>query len=114
VTKLAPVYSVPFISYTPDTPNNSFLVPDGNVAIVRDMEAAQNVGGWILTLGFRNSDAAPYCDCVQLSADGVSNSASWHGRIVVPGGGTIAISLSELGSAVGVYVGGYLLTSVAP
>lgn len=104
-----PVYSVPFVIYTPDTPNTSFAVPEGYTAIVRDMDVYQNVGDYIAYLGLGLSEVAPIAYCVGVASSGFGNYAQWRGRIVVPGGGFVYFALSEIGSSVAGYVGGYLL-----
>lgn len=103
------VYSTQFIVYTSATPNLSYEVEEGFTAVMRDAASAQDIGGYVLQVGFQNSPEAPACFPVAVGAAGVANYAQWTGRIVVPGGGTILAALSELGDAPYVYVGGYLL-----
>jgi len=103
------VYSVQFIVYTPETPNNTFEVPSGFTAVIRDFEATIDIGEAVLQLGFQNSSVASVCYPVLLQPEGIYGSASWHGRIVVPEGGFIEFSASSLGTSPYVYVGGYLL-----
>jgi len=109
VPSYSPVFSSQFIVYTSETPNLSYLVPTGFTAVVRDMEVTQNIGSFFTTVGFQNSPEAPECYCVTVEAVGAANSASWHGRIVVPAGGLVLVNFSEVGDFPFCYVGGYLL-----
>lgn len=105
----SPVFSAAFITYTPSTPNNSFEVPTGYTAVVRQISCAQNIGGWYFELIFQDSTEAPgYTVALAESAD-VINYATLEGRWVLGSGGVMTLDLSELGSAVSAYVGGYLL-----
>lgn len=108
----SPVYSVPFIIYTPSTPNNTFEVPDGFTAVVRDMEAALDIGEAVIQLGFQLSGIAPVCYPVILQPEGIYGYQQWQGRIVVPAGGFVEFSASSLGDSPYIYVGGYLLRNV--
>lgn len=107
------VYSSQLISYSATTPNQQFDVPDGFTCIVRDIDAYQNVGAWILTLSYGNSLVAPAITVVALQADGVVNYNQWRGRIVVPAGGFVRIDANVFDTSLGVYVGGYLLADAA-
>lgn len=103
------VFSVPFIIYTPETPNTSFAVPEGFTAVVREMDVAQNVGDYHAALGIGLDEAAPAAYVVSATVIGETNWVQWKGRIVVPGGGFIYFGLDTIGSSVAAYVGGYLL-----
>jgi len=107
----SPVYSQPFVQYTPDTPNTSFLVPDGYTAIVRQWSVVQNVGGYDFNVDIQDSEAAPSLRIVQIIDVGINASYQGEGRWVVPPGGLITVGLSDVGSSVSIYVGGYLLTN---
>jgi hypothetical protein len=103
------VYSSQFFVYTPSTPNLTYDVPEGYTAVVRDLDGYQEIGGYVCALGFRNSEAAPQCQPVVLEAAGTLNTVTWRGRLVVPGGGQLTLSLSAVGEFPSIYVGGYLL-----
>lgn len=105
----SPVYSGAFIQYTPSTPNTAFDVPEGFTAVIRQISAAQDIGGWILNVFIQDSEAAPGLVIAELGQVGSVNYAAQEGRWVCPGGGIISVSLTELGSDVAIYVGGYLL-----
>lgn len=105
----SPVFSVPFVTYTPSTPNTSYLVPDGYTAVVRQVSGWQEIGGWIIYLNVQDSEAAPAMTVASQGADGVSNGVMFEGRWVCPGGGIISVAWTELGSHPNFYVGGYLL-----
>lgn len=105
----SPVFSQRFIGYTPTDDVTTFAVPDGFTAVVREVSAYQNIGGWILTIYSQDSEAAPGLVIVQLGAEGFLNYVATEGRWMVPGGGIITASLDTLGSDVSIYVGGYLL-----
>jgi hypothetical protein len=109
-----PVYSQAFIEYTPDTPNQNFLVPAGYTAVIRQVSCSQNIGGFIFYVNYQNDLTAPLVQIFQGAQDGVSNYVGAEGRWVVPGGGNIYAAVSELGSAISMYVGGYLLVNDEP
>lgn len=108
----SPVFSAPLIEYTPSTPNTQFEVPPGFTAVVRQVSCFQDIGGWILTILFQDSMAAPALTVVQLGASVFLNYAAQEGRWVIGEGGIITASLDSLGSATSIYVGGYLLRNV--
>lgn len=105
----SPVFSAAFVQYTTATPNASFDVPAGFTAVIRQISAAQNIGGWILQVYIADAVGAPGIQIVEIGQVGDFNYVAQEGRWVVPGGGAIEIVLSELGSDTSVYVGGYLL-----
>lgn len=105
----SPVYSVPFVEYTPSTPNNTYAVPDGYTAVVRQVSVVQNIGAFIATLIIQNSEAAPGVAVWQGAQVGDANYVGSEGRWVVLGGGIITLEVNALGSDVGMYAGGYLL-----
>lgn len=100
------------MEYTPAAPNQTFEVPEGFTAVIRQVSCSQNIGGFIFYVDIQNSEAAPYVQIFQGAQDGVSNYVSGEGRWVCPGGGIITAAVSELGSAISMYVGGYLLRNV--
>ena len=108
----SPVYSAPFVQYTPSTPNLSFAVPAGYTAVVRQISCVQDIGDWELGLVIQDSEAAPTLQVFGTTAIGAPASVQAEGRWVVPGGGIITVELTEIGSACFVYVGGYLLQNV--
>lgn len=105
----SPVFSAAFIQYTPSTPNNEFLVPAGFTAVVRQVSAAQNIGGWVFEVSIQDATSAPPLVIVELGQVGDFNYVAQEGRWVAPEGATIIANLSALGSAISLYVGGYLL-----
>jgi hypothetical protein len=107
----SPVYSTPFIEYTPSTPNNSFDVPDGATAIIRQITCVQNVGGYALSTYIQNSGAAPALLIDYEEGIGINVVYQKELRVVCVGGGIITVDLTAVGTAVSVYVGGYLLTN---
>lgn len=110
----SPVYSAPFILYTPETPNTEFLVPEGYTAVIRQISATQDVVGFQLQVIINNVVAgAPVFICNAVS-DGLYNEVQRQGHWVAPSGYLISMGLSSIGSGVSVYVGGYLLTNVVP
>lgn len=106
-----PVYSSQFVVYTPSTPNESFQVPAGFTADVRQGIITQDIGGYDWNLYFQNSPEAPACFFSAITDIGINNSASWQGRVIVPEGGIIAMQVSTVGSGCWGYVGGYLFTN---
>lgn len=105
----SPVFSAAFIQYTSAEPNGAFDVPAGFTAVIRQISAAQDIGGWILTVYIADVAGGPGLKIAEIGQTGSVNYVAQEGRWVVPGGGAIAMDLSSLGSDVHVYVGGYLL-----
>lgn len=108
----SPVYSTPFIQYTAETPNASFLVPEGYTAIIRQWSCAQDIGGWEFYLAMRDSDAAPALTIALAYQAGEVNYQSGSGRWVLNAGGTVFCGVTSLGTTPSFYVGGYLLQNV--
>lgn len=105
----SPVFSTQFIVYTAETPNETFLVPEGFTAVVRQCSGWQDIGGWVFRLYIADSEAAPACVLFDSGDVGVNTSFNEQGRWVVPGGGLIGIFISVIGDSPSFYVGGYLL-----
>jgi hypothetical protein len=110
----SPVYSSPFIVYTPATPNEEFEVPAGYVADIREIDMYTSLGGGKLIVAFGDPVSGWYCNFASLYVAGVATSAQWTGHVVVPAGNIIALDVAALGVDDCAYVGGYLLTVVAP
>jgi hypothetical protein len=110
----SPVYSAPFIQYTPDTPNGSFAVPAGFTAVVRQISIVQGIGGYSWACNIQDSEAAPELTIAAGTDIGVNVVDAREGRWVVPGGGIISAIASAVGDSVSIYVGGYLLTNIEP
>jgi hypothetical protein len=103
------VYSTPFIEYTPETPNDQYEVPEGYVAVIRQISVTQAdlaCGWWVY---IQNSPEAPGVNIATGELTGFFNYGSAQGRWVCPGGGIITANLQTLGSEPNFYVGGYLL-----
>ena len=107
-----PVYSQGFIYFIDATPTTTFDVPEQNTADIRQFLVTTEGAIGSVALQVANGPGAPYITCVYLGVTGALQSASWEGRIVVPGGGSINIIGAALGLTLCVYVGGYLLTNV--
>lgn len=110
----SPVYSAAFIEYSAATPNESFDVPAGFTAVIREFTTYDEAGGFITWCYIQNSAAAPGFVVASLQGVGVAQYDHWQGRIVVPGGGIISINASVLGNDGQIYVGGYLIRNVLP
>jgi hypothetical protein len=108
----SPVYSAAFVQYTADTPNLSFLVPEGFTAVVRQVSAVQSAGAFNFGLYVQDSDAAPAVQVIAEVSSGFFNTFETEGRWVCPGGGTISCYVSTILDSLNVYVGGYLLRNV--
>lgn len=105
----SPVFSSQFIVYGPETPNETFLVPAGFTAVIRQISIYQEIGAYDFALNIADSEAAP--QTTVWTAHGVA-ALAWVGeelRVVVPENGWMQIYISEIGSSPGFYVGGYLL-----
>lgn len=105
----SPVFSQGFIYYTPDTPNSTFDVPTGFTAVIRDVECSCEAGGSLFQIFAANAAGASAYTIQYLTVGGLTTSARWEGRVVVPGGGVIAVSIADLSVNPSCYVGGYLL-----
>jgi hypothetical protein len=103
------VYSQGFIYYTDATGLGEFAIPDDFTAVVRDFTVFSSLGAVDAYLIIQNSSIAPQVGIASISSVGVLKSDQWTGRVVVPGGGFISVSLSGVSSGTSVYVGGYLL-----
>jgi hypothetical protein len=109
----SPVYSVPLVIYTPETPNESFLVPDGFTAVIREIDYYCAVGGGKVIVAIGGTAGAWFCNFASLFIAGVADSAQWTGRVTAPENYTIDLDVAAVGVDDCVYVGGYLLRNVA-
>jgi hypothetical protein len=109
VPPYSPVYSAPFIQYTSSTPNLSFEVPAGFTAIVRQISVYQDVGSFVASLAFQDSEAAPNIFVWTGEQSGLVNYIATEGRWVLGEGGIMTMYLSSVLDSLTVYVGGYLL-----
>lgn len=105
----SPVYSAPFINYTPSTPNNAFEVPTGFTAVVRQISVAQEIAISYAYLDFQDSGAAPSYTVWLGEPAGIPTYVAQEGRWVLNEGGIMTLSVVTLGTATSIYVGGYLL-----
>lgn len=105
----SPVYSAAFIQYTASTPNSTFEVPAGFTAVARYGTVLQDIGGYAAGFYLKDSEAAPGMFFDYASGLEVFQVHDWNGRIVVPAGGFLGISLTSIGDQPAVYLGGYLL-----
>jgi len=109
VPSYSPVFSAPFVQYTPAAPNYDYLVPEGFTAVIRQISAAQDAGGWIFFVQIADSEVAPPLTIFVAEQLGVINYVAGTGRWVVPGGGVISTGFTSVGTNPFIYVGGYLL-----
>lgn len=107
-----PVWSVPFIQYTPASPNTLFAVPAGYTAVARWGSVSQNIGGYNASWWLRDAEDSPNNTFWAGNSVGIYETAVFEGRVVVPGGGYLGLYFSELGSTPNAYLGGYLLAGV--
>lgn len=105
----SPVFSQGFIYYTEAAPNNSFGVPEGFTAVLRDVQISCEAGGSLFAIYGDNGAGAPVYTILYLEVLGATQSASWEGRVVIPGGGALSLAQTTLGVGASAYVGGYLL-----
>ena len=108
----SPVYSAAFIQYTASTPNPLFEVPAGYTAVARYGSILQEIGGYAAGFFLADSEIDPEMYFDYASALGVFEFHQWNGRVVVPEGGFLGVSLSTVGDSPAVYLGGYLLKNV--
>ena len=103
------VYSSSFIEYVDSAPNTSFLVPDGYVAVIRQISLVTTAGSTVLTVNIQNDDEAPFVAIAALETLGFVKDDQRAGRWPVPAGGTISIFQDTLGVGAFAWVSGYLL-----
>jgi hypothetical protein len=109
VPSYSPVFSQGFIYYTEATPNESFLVPAGFTAVVRECDlylSEAEVAAWV---GLNFDAGGGNLWFWYASGISVASSQPWRGRVVVPGGASIVVDVAALGVSDSLYVGGYLL-----
>lgn len=104
-----PVYSSQLILGSDSTGYPSFDVPADFVAVIRDASQWDISGGAITEVVVQNSGAAPGIVVARLSDAGVATYSQWQGRVVVPPGGIISVTVTSVFARPDVYVGGYLL-----
>ena len=114
MARYSPVYSAQFINYTDTAPNQSFTVPAGFTAVVRQITIICELGGMVATVSFKNSSVAPANLFYYVSLAAVFSYAQQQLHVVVPENGEILLGLTALDLATACYVGGYLLTNTAP
>lgn len=105
----SPVFSAPFVQYSAATPNETFDVPSGFTAVVRQITCTQDIGTYIAYVFIADSVGGPGIIIDAWNSTGVNVTHHQEGRWVVPGGGVISIYFNDLGDAPYFYVGGYLL-----
>ena len=105
----SPPYSSQLIVFTPLSPSDTFEVPAGMTAVIRDVTCYDPAGGSYAQVFIQDDDSAPRCMVAQAVAVGVPGYGQWTGRVVVPGGGFILLITTTVGDEPDVYVGGYLL-----
>jgi hypothetical protein len=104
------VYSAPFITYTDANGDRDFTVPEGFVAVIRDVEAYCGLGALSMNVEVNTAEGELAIVIASILDIGVNSSSSWHGRVVVPAGCDIHLNVSSVDLESTVYVGGYLLT----
>jgi hypothetical protein len=101
-----PVYSTLFINSPGLVGDAAFLVPDGYIAVVRDIDAVAFIGaGATLEAGIGGGTVFW---AYTWSVVAVVDWRSWRGRVVLSAGQQLVIHTD---AAVDVYAGGYLLTA---
>lgn len=105
----APVYSVPFVQFAPGTENESFEVPSGFTAVVRQISISVTVASGIFAVNVRDSPDAPDFAIHQTSLTDVYSTQHTEGRWVCPETGIISFYQSDVDVDVYCYIGGYLL-----
>lgn len=104
-----PVYSQPFVQYTPDTPNLQYLVPAGYTAVVRQLTIVNTVSAYEYAWYIADSEAAPQLTIAFNASVTIQTDQSQEGRWVVGEGGLIGLYVSVIGDNMNAYAGGYLL-----
>jgi hypothetical protein len=109
VPSYSPVFSSQLILGTDATGFPSFEVPAGFTAVARDFSAWDIGGGAVVEMVVQNSGAAPGVVCAVLGPIGVASYEQWQGRVVIPAGGILSLTITAVFARPDVYVGGYLL-----
>lgn len=104
-----PVYSSQFIAYNASVGSLDFAVPTGWTAVVRDFSMWDEAGGAVAQLLIQDSEAAPAITAAVVKSAGIAAYSQWVGRVVVPGGGIISVTLTSVITTPDIYAGGYLL-----
>lgn len=108
---LPPVYSAAFIEYDSNDPNTEFYVPEGADAVIRQVSAVQNAGGWALAVFIADIVGGDELQIIAGEGEGVPASLQQEGRWFVPAGGSMRVAFTQVGFGAAVYVGGYLFES---
>lgn len=106
-----PVYSVPLLLYTSETPTDEFEVPDGFSVVIRQVVVYSQLGEETIFLGFYTAGASFNVGVYSKTAYGVNACDYWEGRVVVPENSTIDLIVSSFSTYSSIYVGGYLLNN---
>lgn len=99
---------------TDTTQNQTFEVPAGFTAIVREVDVIGEASAVTFSAYIKNSSIAPACTFYLATDAGVTVHLQWTGRVCVGGGGFVGIAWSSIGVSLNAYVGGYLLSEATP
>jgi hypothetical protein len=99
-----PIYSTRFLAIALGEEDGAYVVPDGYVAVVRDIDCWSEGGAMI---NWRVSiDGDPAFAGGQFTIESLDQFQTWRGRVVVSAGENIQTSTD---GPRGIVVGGYLL-----
>jgi hypothetical protein len=108
-----PVYSAQFINYAPAAPNDTFAVPVGFTAVIRQISYAVYASATVLAVRLQNTASAPTINIDIREILATVTTTNIQGHWVCPGGGFISLYIQSVGAEPNVYVGGYLLRNTA-
>ena len=103
------IFSAQLILYTEAAPNETFEVPAGFVAVMRDCSLFTAVGAAAGYVTVQNSATGPTVVVARLETVGALAYDQWQGRVVVPAGGFLSFVNGSFGTGGEFYAGGYLL-----
>lgn len=108
----SPVYSAQFVVRNSSDPLVPFVVPDGYTAVIRDFTVYTPAAGFVAAVTIQDSAEAETVTVALITGVDVPAYGQWQGRIALPAPGIVGVSVSDIGAAADIYVGGYLLRNV--
>lgn len=108
---MARIYSVAFISSTGEDAELDYNVPEGMVAIVRQVSVVQSDEAYDFGLYVGGMTDGDGTQIIAIPSAGAYNTVAEQGRWVSPAGTVIRGYVNTKTANLAVYVGGYLLSA---